>query len=103
MLSPIHGNWMPGKVIVYLEVFLFLQALDFLTTLIGLKLGVSEASPFIRALIPYGPSVAVMASKIVALVLAAVCMRLKRSYLLQCLNYWYAVVVVWNFFNILAA
>src|ERR1700692_3477939 len=54
----------PGGVKRLIQIFCYLQALDFLTTLIGLKLGISEASPFIRFLMHYGPSVAVAASKI---------------------------------------
>ena len=86
-----------------IEVFFYLQALDFLTTLIGLKLGIPEASPFIRSLMHFGPSVAVAASKIAALVLAGACFKLKRSHLLRYVNYWYAAVVVWNLLNILIA
>ncbi|MBZ5594133.1 MAG: DUF5658 family protein [Acidobacteriia bacterium] len=84
-----------------LQVFFYLQALDFLTTLIGLKMGIREVSPFIRSLLHYGPAVAVAASKIVALVLAALCFKLKRSHLLRYVNYWYAAVVIWNLLNIL--
>ena len=86
-----------------IQVFFYLQALDFLTTLIGLKLGITEASPFIRSLMHYGPGLAVAASKIAALVLAAVCIRLNRSHLLRYVNYWFAGVVVWNLLNILIA
>ena len=86
-----------------IQLFFYLQALDFLTTLIGLKLGISEASPFIRSLMHYGPSVAVAASKIAALVLMAVCLKLNRSHLLRYVNYWFAAVVVWNLLSILVA
>ncbi len=87
---------------VYLQVFLYLQVLDFLTTLVGLKLGVSEASPFIRSLMQFGPSFAVAASKIVALGLAGLCLGLNRPYLVRWINYWYGAVVIWNLCNILA-
>jgi hypothetical protein len=85
-----------------IQVFFYLQALDFLTTLIGLKLGISEASPFIRFLLHYGPSVAVAASKIAALVLLVACIKLNRSHLLRYVNYWFAAIVVWNLVNILS-
>jgi hypothetical protein len=32
---------------LYTQMFLYLQVLDFFTTLIGFKLGLAEASPFI--------------------------------------------------------
>jgi uncharacterized protein DUF5658 len=92
---------MEGEAVVYVHVFLYLQILDFLTTLVGLKLGISEASPFIRSLLHFGPSVAVAASKIVAIALAGACVALNRSYLVRWINYWYAGLVVWNLCNIL--
>ena len=91
-----------GATMVYVQVFLYLQVLDFLTTLVGLKLGISEASPFIRSLMHLGPSVAVAASKIVAIGLAGLCVSLNRTYLVRWINYWYAAVIVWNLCNILA-
>jgi hypothetical protein len=91
----------PGGVKSLIQVFFYLQALDFLTTLIGLKLGISEASPFIRSLLHYGPSVAVAASKIAALLLAAACIKLNRSHMLRYINYWFATIIVWNLINIL--
>ena len=95
-------NFIEGDSMVYVQVFLYLQVLDFLTTLVGLKLGVSEASPFIRSLMHLGPSVAVAASKIVAIGLAGLCVSLNRTYLVRWINYWYAAVIVWNLCNILA-
>ena len=87
---------------VYVQVFLYLQVLDFLTTLVGLKLGISEASPFIRSLLHFGPGIAVAASKLIAIALAGLCVSLNRSYLVRWVNYWYAGLVIWNLVNILA-
>ena len=92
---------MGGEAVVDVRVFLYLQILDLLTTLVGLKLGISEASPFIRSLLHFGPSVAVAASKVVAIALAGACVGLNRSYLLRWINYWFAGLVVWNLCNIL--
>lgn len=94
-------NLVEGEAVVYLQFFLYLQILDFLTTLVGLKLGIAEASPFIRSLLHYGPSVAVAASKIVALGLAGLCIGLHRSHLVRWINYWYAGLVIWNLCSIL--
>jgi hypothetical protein len=88
---------------VYVQVFLYLQVLDLLTTLVGFKLGISEASPFIRSLLHFGPSFAVAASKIVAVGLAGLCVFLNRAYLVRWINYWYAALVIWNLCNILVA
>jgi hypothetical protein len=92
-----------GETTVYVQVFLYLQVLDLLTTLVGFKLGISEASPFIRSLLHFGPSFAVAASKILAVGLAGICVALRRSYLVRWINYWYAGLVIWNLFNILLA
>ena len=58
---------------IMIQAFIYLQLLDFITTLIGLKMGASEAGPFIRVLMHAGPVVGVLASKLVALALAGVC------------------------------
>jgi hypothetical protein len=92
-----------GETMVYVQVFLYLQVLDLLTTLVGFKLGISEASPFIRSLLHFGPGFAVAASKILAVCLAGICVGLHRSYLVRWINYWYAGLVIWNLFNILLA
>jgi hypothetical protein len=92
------GLWAP-----YIHVFLYLQVLDLLTTLVGLKLGISEASPFVRSLLQFGPGVAVTASKLVAIALAAVCFMLNRSRLIVWVNCWYGLIVVWNLCTILSA
>ena len=85
-------------------VFAYLQLLDFLTTLIGFRLGASEASPFIVKLIhAVGPVMGVAASKGVALAIAAVCVAIGRSRLIVWANYWYAALVVWNLYILLVA
>jgi len=78
------------------QVFVYLQLLDFMTTLLGFRLGAAEASPFIRTLIHFGPAIAVALSKGLALGLGAVCVWLKKDHILGWINYWYAGLVVWN-------
>jgi len=85
------------------QVFLYLQILDLLTTIIGLRLGLAEASPFIRGVIFFGPAVAVMLSKAVAFGLAGACVALKRRSLIGRINYGYAALAVWNLGLILVA
>jgi len=86
----------------YLQFFVYLQILDLLTTLVGLKFGVSEASPFVRWLMNWGPAVGVAGSKLVAIALAGVCILLRRQHLVRWITYWYAGLVVWNLCIILA-
>lgn len=78
------------------QIFVYLQLLDFITTLLGIRVGASEASPFIRLLSHFGSPLGVALSKVVALALGAVCVWLKKDRILRWINYWYAALVVWN-------
>lgn len=87
-----------------IQVFVYLQVLDFLTTMVGFRLGASEASPFIAKLIHLtSPAVGVAASKLVGLGVGAMCVATNRTRLLTWANYWYAALVVWNLAMILVA
>ena len=86
------------------QVFVYLQVLDFLTTMIGFRIGAHEASPFIVKLIHLSsPAIGVAASKMVGLAIAGVCVATNRVKLLSLANYWYAALVVWNLAMILAS
>src|ERR1700722_202094 len=80
----------------YLKVFVYFQVVDLLTTLLGLKMGLGELSPFIRVFLIFGPVTAVIASKLVALLLCALCLWLNKYQLIRKINYLYAAVLVWN-------
>jgi hypothetical protein len=86
-----------------IAVFVYLQLLDILTTLVGFRLGAAEASPFIRMLMHAGPAVGVILSKLVALGLGAFCVRWKRTHVIRWASYWYGILVVWNLMVVLAA
>ena len=79
-----------------IQVFLYLQLLDFMTTLIGMKIGLGEASPFIRWLMHGDTTIGLAASKVMALLLVAVCIGLGRIHIVRWINYWYAGLVIWN-------
>jgi hypothetical protein len=79
-----------------LHVFLYLQVLDVTTTWLGFRLGLAEASPFVRLLMHWGPLPGVLASKALALGLGAVCVWRRRYQVIHLINYWYAALVVWN-------
>jgi hypothetical protein len=84
-----------------IEVFLYLQLLDVLSTLIGFSLGNGEASPMVRLMIRWGPLNGLLVSKIVAACLATLCLLLRRRKLIHWINYFYAALVVWNLYTIL--
>jgi len=96
-VNPTAPTVLPGRQLI--EVFLYLQVLDILTTLIGFSLGNSEASPFIRLMINWGPVAGLAAAKILAVGLAALCLALKRRKLVLWINYWYAALIVWNLYT----
>jgi hypothetical protein len=82
---------------ILVQIFIYLQLLDFITTVLGIRLGASEASPFIRWLSHFGPVLlGVGLSKLVAVALGAVCIWFKKERILNWITYWYAALVVWN-------
>ncbi len=86
---------------ILLEVFLYLQVLDVVSTLIGFSLGNSEASPFIRLLIHWGPVTGLILSKLFAVACLSACIVLKRWDFIRWINYWYAALVMWNLCTVL--
>ncbi|HWC96398.1 MAG TPA: hypothetical protein VG456_06610 [Candidatus Sulfopaludibacter sp.] len=84
-----------------LPVFFGLQALDVVTTLLGLRVGASEASFFVGQLMKLGPVEALLISKTFAVLLACAAIRLRRPRLIVFLNYWFAVVITWNLATII--
>jgi hypothetical protein len=82
--------------------FLALQALDVITTMIGLNLGAGEASTFVNRLLQFGPLTGLLISKALSIVLVATVVAFGRGRLMRILNPWYAVVVTWNLVVIFA-
>ena len=89
------ARW-PANQSIHLEVFFYLQLLDFMTTLIGMRIGLGEASPFVRYLMTWGPAAGLAASKLLAFALCGLCIWLNRRHIVRWINYWYAGLVVWN-------
>jgi hypothetical protein len=85
------------------QVFVYLQLLDLLTTLVGFRVGAAEASPFIRLLMHTGPAMGVATSKVLALGLGGLCVYLNKPHLIRWTTCWYCGVVDWNLLVMLAA
>jgi len=79
-----------------LQLFLCLQTLDVLTTCLGFRLGLHEASPFIQVLMGMGPIAGLLASKVIALSLGGFCIWRERLRVILWINYWYTALVIWN-------
>jgi len=82
-----------------IELFLYLQILDVLTTLVGFSLGNLEASPFVRLMVRWGPVNGLIVSKLFAGCVALLCLALKRRHLIRWINYWYGALALWNLFT----
>lgn len=78
------------------QIFIYLQLLDLLTTLIGFRFGAAEASPFIQLLMHAGPAAGVIASKVLALGIGGLCFYLNKSHVIRWISYWYGGLVIWN-------
>jgi len=83
---------------VLLAIFFSLQFVDFTTTLVGLSIGASEASPVVRYLLAAGagPVLSVGASKLIAVGLGGICLFLQRPHVIRWINYWYGALAIWN-------
>jgi hypothetical protein len=84
------------------QVFVYLQLLDLLTTLLGLRLGAVEASPFVRLLMHAGPAAGLALSKLLALALGGFCVYTRRHGLIRLASYWYGCLVAWNLIILIA-
>jgi Domain of unknown function (DUF5658) len=85
------------------QIFIYLQLLDLLTTLLGFRLGAAEASPFIRLMMHAGPATGVIVSKVLALGIGAFCIYVNKSHVIRWISYWYGGLVIWNVLVMLAA
>ncbi len=86
-----------------LIVFVALQLLDVITTLLGLTIGASEGSMFIGRVMRTGPFTGLLISKILAVLLVSLALKFKRPRAVVFLNYWSAALVTWNLLMILLA
>lgn len=80
-----------------MKLLMYLQVLDFVTTMAGLRLGLIEGNPIVRWMIHAGPVVGVAASKVFVLLFGGFCYRFNHDRLLRRMNYWSAAIVAWNF------
>jgi hypothetical protein len=78
--------------------FMYLQMLDFLSTLAFLAHGVQEANPLVRAAMAWGgsPWSGLLAVKVLAVGLGLFCWKSGRIRLLARANAAFACLVVWN-------
>ena len=85
------------------EVFVLLQILDFGTTLIGLRMGGTEMSPFARWLMDSHTLGGLAVVKLIGFGLGAVCIWRGKLRVLDWVNYIFSGIVLWNLYNIAGA
>jgi hypothetical protein len=86
-----------------LALFVALQMLDILTTIIGIQMGAGESSAFIGTLMHVGPMAALLMAKLFAAALVAIALKMRRPRAVVFLNFWFVGIVTWNLAIILIA
>lgn len=86
-----------------LETFFFLQVLDFMTTLAGIRMGGTELSPFVRMLMQWDHVGGLAVVKLIGFALGAICIWANKVRVLKWVNYIFAGIVLWNLGNIVGA
>jgi hypothetical protein len=79
-----------------LTIFMCLQTLDVLTTIVGLNLGAQEGNFFVAQLLRCGTVPGLICAKVIACLLAGAALLRNRQRLLRLVNFWFAAVVGWN-------
>ena len=80
-----------------LSVFILLQAIDLLTTLVALKLGGAEQNPMLSQIMNLAPTYGLLLSKFLVVGIAALGVWMHKSNGLRVANMAFAGIVVWNF------
>lgn len=79
-----------------LALFIYLQVLDFLTTMLFLRMGLHETGWVVSVLIRWSPLLGVMAAKVAAIAVGLIAVRLHKDRLMRLANLGYGGVVAWN-------
>ena len=88
-----------------LPLFVILQCLDVLTTLVFLRAGVAEGNPLVILALTNGhaPWIGLIAVKMIAAMIGLICYRTERITALRLANAGYFLIVGWNLVAISAA
>jgi hypothetical protein len=110
---PIQRQWQLAQILVLpgresitpLSLFIVLQCLDVLTTLVFLSRGVKEGNPLVSWALSTAraPWAGLVVTKMIAAFIGQYCYRSGRMTLLRRANVGYSLVVGWNLLSIAAA
>jgi hypothetical protein len=87
----------PSAVKHAIPVFVALQALDIITTMLGIRLGASEGSAFVARLMSAGVLPGLLLTKLFAVVLICSALAVECPRVLSRANVWFAALITWNF------
>jgi hypothetical protein len=79
-----------------LSLFIYLQILDFLTTILFLKMGLFESSWVVGALVHWSPILGVLLAKAAAVAVGCMAVRFHKDRVVRLANVGYGGVVAWN-------
>jgi len=77
-------------------VFVCLQALDVITTLIGIRIGAQEANIVVARLMDLGPTTGLLVAKLLGILMIIAVFVRGKVRLIRFLNFWFAGIVTWN-------
>jgi hypothetical protein len=77
-------------------VFVALQFLDVLTTILGLSVGAHEGNYLVAQFMHWGPALGLLIAKFLGFVLLLVAFAAGKLRLLRMLNLWFLCIVFWN-------
>ncbi len=88
-----------------MQLFVVLQCMDALTTLLFLRLGLREGNPLVSWALhgAQGPWLGLILTKLLAVLIGTYCYRYRRITLLRRANAGYSLVIGWNLLGIVAA
>ncbi len=87
------GQGIPNRVLV---VFVGLQLLDVLTTMLGLRVGAHEGNYLVAQFMRWGPAMGLVIAKFLGFLLLLVAFAAGKLRLLRLLNLWFLCIVGWN-------
>ena len=86
----------PGISNRVIVVFVALQFLDVLTTILGLSVGAHEGNYLVAQFMHWGPALGLLIAKFLGFVLLLVAFAAGKLRLLRMLNLWFLCIVAWN-------
>lgn len=87
------GQGIPNRVIV---VFVALQLLDVLTTMLGLRVGAHEGNYLVAQFMRWGPALGLLIAKFLGFLLLLAAFAAGKMRVLRLLNLWFFCIVAWN-------